>query len=238
MTTDGPAGVRIQPEVGATTTAFPVATMLAASWNLDLLYRVGVAGALETKENNMSMWLTPALNIHRSPLCGRNFEYYSEDPFISGKMAAAMVRGIQSQNIVATPKHFACNNKETNRMESNSVVSERAIREIYIKGFEICVKESDPKLIMTAYNVVNNVRASENAELIKGILRGEWGYKGLVTTDWCNHAKKYKEILAGNDIRMPWLEAEQDRKEIIEKAGRNEIAASVKRLLEMILWLE
>ncbi|MBE7041443.1 MAG: beta-glucosidase [Ruminococcaceae bacterium] len=241
MTVDGPAGVRISPNTGVRTTAFPVATMLACTWNTDLLERIGVAGALETKENNLSMWLTPALNIHRSPLCGRNFEYYSEDPFVSGKMAAAMVRGIQSQRIVATPKHFACNNKETNRKESNSILSERALREIYLKGFEICVKESEPKLIMTAYNIINNVRASENAELIIGILRGEWGYKGLVTTDWWNTAEKSAEVKSGNDIRMPsssndWKHNYIDT--ICVKNTRNELAICVKRLLEMILWLE
>ncbi|MBE7036210.1 MAG: beta-glucosidase [Ruminococcaceae bacterium] len=241
MTVDGPAGVRIRPITGIRTTAFPVATMLACTWNTDILERIGVAGALETKENNLSMWLTPALNIHRSPLCGRNFEYYSEDPFVSGKMAAAMVRGIQSQRIIAAPKHFACNNKETNRKESNSILSERALREIYLKGFEICVKESTPKLIMTAYNIVNNVRASENAELITGILRGEWGYKGVVTTDWHNTAEKSAEVKAGNDIRMP--SDTNDRKHnyidtISVKNTRNELAICVKRLLEMILWLE
>ncbi len=241
MTVDGPAGVRIKPYTGVRTTAFPVATMLACTWNPDILERIGVAGALETKENNLSMWLTPALNIHRSPLCGRNFEYYSEDPLVSGKMAAAMVRGIQSQRIVATPKHFACNNKETNRKESNSILSERALREIYLKGFEICVKESDPKLIMTAYNIVNNVRASENAELITGILRGEWGYNGLVTTDWWNTAEKSAEVKAGNDIRMPSTTSDRKQKyidTISVKNTRNELAICVKRLLEMILWLE
>jgi len=244
MTIDGPAGVRIRPETGIRTTAFPVATMLACTWNIDILEEIGVAGALETKENNLSMWLTPALNIHRSPLCGRNFEYYSEDPFVSGKMAAAMVRGIQSQNIVATPKHFACNNKETNRKESDSIVSERAIREIYIKGFEICVKEAKPRLVMTAYNLVNGVRASENAELITGILRGEWGYDGLVTTDWNNTASGSKEKIAGNDIRMPSIEIHNSRypesleTTEIEGVTRNQLAVCVKRLLEMILWLE
>jgi len=243
MTIDGPAGVRIYPETGIRTTAFPVATMLACTWNEELVERVGVAGALEAKENNLSIWLTPALNIHRSPLCGRNFEYYSEDPFVSGKMAAAMVRGIQSQNIAATPKHFACNNKETNRKESDSIVSERAIREIYIKGFEICVKESKPRVIMTSYNIINAVRASENAELITGILRGEWGYDGLVITDWVNHASRTKEVLAGNDIHMPannierWYKVEKAPADI-EGVERNKLAICVKRLLEMILWLE
>ena len=240
MTVDGPAGVRILPNTGVRTTAFPIATMLACTWNTKLVEEVGVAGALETKENNLSIWLTPALNIHRSPLCGRNFEYYSEDPFVAGKMAAAMIKGIQSQKIVATPKHFACNNKETNRQDSDSIVSERALREIYIKGFEICVKETKPRAIMTAYNIINGVRASENAELITGILRNEWGFDGLVMTDWWNNAEKDKEVTAGNDVRMP-----DSRKanldipiEPVVKNTRNELAVCVKRLLEMIMWLE
>ena len=239
MTVDGPAGVRINRGTGVRTTAFPIATMLACTWNTELLERIGAAGALEAKENNLSLWLTPALNIHRSPLCGRNFEYYSEDPLVAGKMAAAMVRGIQSQRIVATPKHFACNNKETNRKESNSILSERALREIYIKGFEICVKESSPKLLMTAYNLFNGVRSSENAELIMGILRGEWGYDGLVTTDWNNTASQTKEVKAGNDIRMPATTTEDLAVSIASgNITRGEIAVCVKRLLEMILWLE
>ncbi|MBO5060480.1 MAG: glycoside hydrolase family 3 C-terminal domain-containing protein [Clostridia bacterium] len=239
MTADGPAGVRIAPQTGIRTTAFPVATMLACTWNIEILEQVGAAGALEAKENNLSMWLTPALNIHRSPLCGRNFEYYSEDPFVSGKMAAAMVRGIQSQGIVATPKHFACNNKETNRQESDSVVSERALREIYLKGFEICVKEAKPRLIMTAYNIINGVRASENAELITGILRNEWGYDGLITTDWWNHASMCAEVIAGNDIRMPsTASSDIEEKYADGQITRNQMAVCVKRLLEMILWLE
>ncbi|MDE7276233.1 MAG: glycoside hydrolase family 3 C-terminal domain-containing protein [Lachnospiraceae bacterium] len=239
MTVDGPAGVRIQKECEVKTTAFPVATALAASWNLELMEAIGQAGALEVKENNISIWLTPALNIHRSPLCGRNFEYYSEDPFLSGKMAAAAVRGIQSQNIVATPKHFACNNKETNRKESDSILSERALREIYLKGFEICVKEARPKMIMTAYNIINGVRASENAELLAGILREEWGYEGMITSDWRTHGNHEQEIKAGNDIKMPVGTPE----ELLDalKAGRlkrEEICACARRILEMILWLD
>ena len=238
-TADGPAGLRLHPNRGIRTTAFPVATALACSWNTDLLEEIGRAGALECKENNIQIWLAPALNIHRSPLCGRNFEYFSEDPLIAGKMAAAMVRGMQSQRVVGTPKHFAANNKETNRLDSDSVVSERALREIYLKGFEICVKESSPKLIMTSYNLINGVRASENAELITGILRGEWGYEGLVTTDWSNHATEYKEVKAGNDVRMPRSENEQLLKAYREGLiSRDELATSAKRVLEMILWVE
>ena len=241
MTADGPAGLRIKPRTGVVATAFPVETAIACTWNLELAQRIGVAAALEAKENNISMWLAPALNIHRSPLCGRNFEYFSEDPFVSGKMAAAIVKGVQSQNIVATPKHFACNNKEINRKESDSILSERALREIYLKGFEICVKESDPKLIMTSYNMINCVRASESVELITGIIRKEWGYKGLVTTDWWNNATKRAEVYAGNDIRMPST-TNDTKKQYIDtikvENTRGELAVGVKRLLEMILWLE
>ena len=209
------------------------------TWNTELVRRIGIAGALEMKENNLFIWLTPALNIHRSPLCGRNFEYYSEDPYMAGKMAAAMVSGIQSQGIAATPKHFACNNKETNRFESDSVLSERALREIYIKGFEICIKEAKPKTIMTAYNIINGVRASENAELLQGILRGEWGYNGLIMTDWWNHASHYKETEAGNNIRMPST-AVSDLKEAFDagKINRDQLAANAKKVLELILGME
>lgn len=239
MTADGPAGLRIKRECMIDTTAFPVATSLAASWNTDLLEEVGKAGALEVKENNLSIWLTPALNIHRSPLCGRNFEYFSEDPFLSGKMASAIVRGIQSQNIVAVPKHFACNNKETNRKNSDSVVSERALREIYLKGFEICVKEAKPKMIMTAYNLVNGVRVSENAELLWGILRNEWGFDGTVISDWSNFANHKTEVQAGNNVKMPTGEPEELFTAIA--AGtlkREELCVAVKYLLSTILWLD
>lgn len=239
MTVDGPAGVRLKPPACIKTTAFPVASCLAASWNTELLEEIGRAGALETKENNLSIWLTPALNIHRSPLCGRNFEYYSEDPFIAGKMAAAMVKGIQSQNVAATPKHFACNNKETNRKGSDSIVSERALREIYLKGFEICVKEAKPKIIMTSYNIINGVRASENAELLNGILREEWGYDGMITSDWNTWGEHVKELKACNDIKMPRGESTQ-LKEALDNGGltREELCVCAKRILEMILWLE
>lgn len=242
MTADGPAGIRIRPMTGVSTTAFPVETMLACSWNLDLVERIGIAAALEAKENNMSMWLAPALNIHRSPLCGRNFEYFSEDPYVSGKMAAAIIRGTQSQNIAGTAKHFACNNKETNRKESDSILSERALREIYLKGFEICIKESEPRLVMTCYNRINGVRGAEHDELITGILRGEWGFKGLVTTDWHNLGLRAPEIKAGNDIHMPSTSNEDRAVQYIDtiklENTRDELAVCVKRLLELILWLE
>lgn len=235
-TADGPAGLRIYEECCIPTTAFPCATLLASTWNLELVEQVGMAGAKEVKENNIGIWLTPAVNIHRSPLCGRNFEYYSEDPYLSGKMGAAMVRGMQSQHIGASVKHFACNNKETNRKESDSILSERALREIYLKAFEIIVRESQPWTMMSSYNIINGVKASESRELLTDILRGEWGFEGLVTSDWWNHSEQYLEIKAGNDIKM--MNGYTERVlEAYEKGAvtKEEIYTSAKRVLEMIL---
>ncbi len=239
MTADGPAGLRIEPGCGVCTTAWPCATMLASTWNPQLVREVGTAAAREVKENNMSVWLTPAMNIHRSPLCGRNFEYYSEDPVLAGTIASAMVDGIQSQHIGATVKHFACNNKETNRKNSDSRVSERALREIYLKGFEICVKKSQPWALMTAYNLINGHRASENRDLLEGILRGEWGYQGVVTTDWWTKGEHYKEAKAGNEIKMGTGYPERVL-EALEKGliTREEIITCARRVLELILKVE
>lgn len=202
MTADGPAGLRILPNVGVKTTAFPCATLLACTWDPEITYAVGRAGGEEVKENNISVWLTPAVNIHRSPLCGRNFEYYSEDPFLAGKQAAGMVEGIQSTHVAATVKHFALNNKETNRKDSDSRASERAIREIYLKQFEIIVRTAHPWSIMSSYNLINGHRASENRDMLIGILRDEWRYDGMVTTDWWTYGEHYKECAAGNDMKM------------------------------------
>ena len=239
MTADGPAGLRIRRPCGIFTTAFPCATLLACTWDPALAEQVGAAAADELKENNLGLWLAPAVNIHRSPLCGRNFEYYSEDPLLAGKIAAAMVRGIQSKKIGACAKHFACNNKETNRKASDSRVSERALREIYLKAFEIIVKESQPYMIMTSYNLINGVQASENKDLLTGVLRGEWGYDGLVTTDWWTYGEHYREIKAGNDVKMGTGYPERV-KEALEKGliSREEITACAKRVLEMILKME
>ena len=240
MTADGPAGLRIEKQCGVTTTAFPCATLLACTWDEALVEEIGRAAALENKENSIGVWLAPAMNIHRNPLCGRNFEYYSEDPLLTGKMAAAMVRGVQSQGISACVKHFACNNKEVNRADSDSRLTERALREIYLKGFEIAVKEAQPWTLMTSYNIVNGVRASENRELLTDILRGEWGYQGLVITDWWNHSTNHdREVAAGNDIKMPrgmpdtLLAAVKDGSLSIDC-----VRASTRRLLEMILKLD
>lgn len=239
MTADGPAGVRINPDCGVVTTAWPCATLLASTWNKDLLYKVGEAGGKELKENNLQIWLTPAVNIHRSPLCGRNFEYYSEDPYLVGKLAASLVRGIQSLGVAASVKHFAANNKETNRKHSDSRVSERALREIYLKAFEIIVKEADPWTIMSAYNAVNGQRASESKDLLTGILRDEWGFKGMVTSDWWNRAEHYKEILAGNDVKM--ANGYPDRVGKAMEMGvvhRSDLELCAKRVLMMILKLD
>ena len=203
MTSDAPAGIRVRPDTCLTPTAFPTADTLANSWDPALVEEVGTAIAREIKENNMYAWLGPSMNIHRDPLCGRNFEYYSEDPLIAGKMAAAIVRGAQSQRISASPKHFAANNKEFIRKECDSRVTERALREIYLKGFEICVRESDPKTIMTSYNPVNGIYASESADLQTWILREEWGFDGLIMTDWNGHGVHGRELKAGSDIKMP-----------------------------------
>ncbi len=239
MTEDGPAGVRIGWECGVRTTAWPCATLLASTWNPALVEKVGVAGGKELKENNLAVWLTPAVNIHRNPLCGRNFEYYSEDPLVTGKMGAAMVRGIQSNGVGASVKHFACNNKETNRKHSDSRVSERALREIYLKGFQIIVDESDPWTIMSAYNVVNGHRASENKELLEGILRDEWGFKGMVTSDWWTRGEHYKEILAGNDVKMATGYPERVKKALDMGAiTRDDLVRCAKRVLELIMKLD
>lgn len=239
MTADGPAGVRIDPWVGINTTAFPCSTLLACTWDPEITYQIGVAGAKEIKENNLAAWLTPAVNIHRSPLCGRNFEYYSEDPLLAGIMASGMVKGIQSQHIAPSVKHFALNNKETNRKNSDSRVSERAAREIYLKVFEIIVKTADPWYIMSSYNIINGCRASENREMLEDILRGEWGFSGMVSTDWWTLAEQYKEVKAGNDLKMPG--GFPERLQQAMDAGlitRQEMEVSAKRILNVILKID
>ncbi|MBE6959092.1 MAG: glycoside hydrolase family 3 protein, partial [Ruminococcaceae bacterium] len=191
------------------------------------------------KENGLATWLTPALNIHRNPLCGRNFEYFSEDPLISGKFAAAQVRGIQSTHTAAAPKHFAANNKETNRYHSDSRVSERALREIYLRGFEICVKESEPWTVMTSYNIINARRTCESVELIDGILRQEWGFDGMIMTDWHGPCSQDFCIIAGNDIRMPYGQPDVLREALrVGRIRRSHLVVCVKRILEMILRLD
>ncbi|MBQ8549989.1 MAG: glycoside hydrolase family 3 C-terminal domain-containing protein [Clostridia bacterium] len=235
-TSDGPAGVRFRTGLGMCATSWPCATLVACSWDLEVAKTVALGGAREMDENNLNIWLTPAINIHRNPLCGRNFEYLSEDPLLAGKIAAEEVRTMQSLGIACSVKHFACNNKETNRNKSDSIISERALREIYLKAFEIVVKEADPWTIMTSYNKLNGIYTSANYELITGILRGEWGYKGMITTDWVTLAVPEEELIAGNDIKMP------NRDNAVIKAALNEgrltrgdVAVCAKRILKMIL---
>ncbi len=239
MTADGPAGMRIAPECGIYTTAWPCATTIASTWNLECANLYGKSVAKEVKENNVGIWLAPGMNIHRSPLCGRNFEYYSEDPLVTGSMASAVVKGVQSQGIAATPKHFAFNNKETNRKNSDSIVSERAAREIYLKGFEQCVKEADPWVIMSSYNIVNGSHTSECKELLTDILRDEWGFKGIVCTDWWTRGEHWREVAAGNDVKM----ASGFQEELVEamedgRLSESDVKTSVKRVLEMIMKLD
>lgn len=238
MTADGPAGIRIQPECGINTTAFPCATLVASTFDPQLAYEIGRAGGEELLENNMAMWLTPAVNIHRNPMCGRNFEYYSEDPLVAAKMGAAMIRGIQSNGVSSCVKHFAANNKETNRKHSDSRVSERALREIYLRVFEIIVKEADPWAIMTSYNVLNGIPTAANKELLTDVLRGEWGFNGIVTTDWWNRSEQYQEILAGSDVKMGCGYPERVKAAFEQGAITEEdIDASAKRVLAYILKL-
>jgi beta-glucosidase-like glycosyl hydrolase len=197
-TADGPAGLRID-----SATAWPIGTMLACMWNPELMERVGEAVGDEMLLNNVDIWLAPGMNIHRNPLCGRNFEYYSEDPLISGKTAAALTRGVQSREVGVTLKHYAFNNQEQARNStSNSVMTERAAREIYLKGFEIAIKEGDPFCIMSSYNLMNGKETSERWDLITGIPSGEWGWHGIMMTDWGNGSNNALEALAGNDIKM------------------------------------
>ncbi len=244
-TADGPAGLRAIIDCGIETTYFPCANTISQTWNLSLAQQIGKAGAMEVKENNIGIWLSPALNIHRNPMCGRNFEYYSEDPLVSGLFAAYTVQGIQSCKIAATVKHFCCNNKELMRKESDSRVSERALREIYLRGFEIAVKKAKPWALMTAYNLVNGEQSSANWEAINGVLRGEWGYDGVVMTDWWTFSRIEDELAAGSDVKMPemityiWEGAPKEKYALHEKLTSGELdrgvcVASVRRILKMM----
>ena len=226
--TDGPAGVRIDPTREGTTqtyyaTAFPIGSCLASTWNTELVSKVGEAIGNETKEYRCDVILGPGMNLHRNPLCGRNFEYYSEDPLVTGKIAAAYIKGVQSQGAGVSAKHFAVNSQETDRTAVDERVSQRAARELYLRGFEIAVRESNPWTIMASYNKVNGEFSMGNHDLLTKILREDWGYKGIVMTDWIgirNGLPTINEVHAGNDLMEPGQPAQVQ--EIIEgvKSGK------------------
>ena len=244
--TDGPAGVRIDPtrEGDSKTyyaTAFPIGSCLASTWNTELVNQVGQAIGNETKEYRCDVILGPGMNLHRNPLCGRNFEYYSEDPLLTGKIAAAYIQGVQSQGAGVSAKHFAVNSQETDRTSVDERVSQRAARELYLRGFEIAVRESDPWTIMASYNKINGQFSMCNHDLLTKILRDDWGYKGLVMTDWIGIREglpTIAEVQAGNDLMEPGQPAQVQ--EIIEgvKSGKLAIAdvdRNVRRMLEYIV---
>ncbi|MDL4839817.1 beta-glucosidase family protein [Aquibacillus rhizosphaerae] len=234
MLTDGPHGLRKQAgkadHIGMNksipATCFPPAATLANSWDLELLQEVGSYIGKEAASEQVSVLLGPGLNIKRNPLCGRNFEYFSEDPYLSGKLAATMIKGIQSNGISACPKHFAVNSQEHLRMTIDEVVDERALRELYLEGFRYAVAEGKPKTLMTSYNKVNGEYANENTHLMQGILYGEWGYDGVVVTDWGGNNDRVKGLLAGNQLEMPSTGGITD-KEIVDAVKSGELSEAV-----------
>ena len=244
--TDGPAGVRIDPTRKGTdktyyATAFPIGSCLASTWNTELVNKVGQAIGNETKEYRCDVILGPGMNLHRNPLCGRNFEYYSEDPLLTGKIAAAYIQGVQSQGAGVSAKHFAINSQETDRTAVDERVSQRAARELYLRGFEIAVRESNPWTVMSSYNQINGQYSMGNRDLLTRILREDWGFKGIVMTDWIGIREglpTITEVQAGNDLMEPGQPAQVN--EIIEgvKSGKLDIAdvdRNVRRMLEYIV---
>ena len=244
--TDGPAGVRINPtrEGSSQTyyaTGFPIGTCLASTWNTELVRQVGMAIGNETKEYRCDVILGPGMNLHRNPLCGRNFEYYSEDPLLTGWIAAAYINGVQSQGAGVSAKHFAVNSQESDRTSVDERVSQRAARELYLRGFEIAVRESNPWTIMASYNQINGQYSMGNHDLLTSILRDDWGYKGIVMTDWIGIREgltTISEVHAGNDLMEPGQPAQAN--EIVEgvKSGKLSMAdvdRNVRRMLEYIV---
>jgi beta-glucosidase len=244
--TDGPAGVHIDAHREGTdqtffATGFPIGTCLAATWNTELVQQVGEAIGNETLEYGCDVVLGPGLNLHRNPLCGRNFEYYSEDPLLTGKIGAAVTRGIQSQGVGVSAKHYAVNSQETNRTGVDERVSQRALRELYLRGFEYVVRESNPWTVMSAYNKVNGEYAQGNKDLLTSVLRDDWGFKGIVMTDWIGKRKDLptsREVTAGNDLMMPGYPAQAEDIVAAVKEGTldiKDVDRNVRRMLEYIV---